>query len=119
MGTAYIVPYSMSKAALLQLTKSLAVEDKALFWRATAGGCGRGGGCCRLLGLAGGRRRPRCDLDCRRRRHRGLTANPTPHFGPYCISPFPKDQSSRPVSTRLIQTSSFRTPPFSWISLAI
>ncbi|WP_297492086.1 SDR family NAD(P)-dependent oxidoreductase [Acidocella sp.] len=26
MGTAYIVPYSMSKAALLQLTKSLAVE---------------------------------------------------------------------------------------------
>jgi NAD(P)-dependent dehydrogenase (short-subunit alcohol dehydrogenase family) len=26
MGTAYIVPYSMSKAALMQLTKSLAVE---------------------------------------------------------------------------------------------
>lgn len=26
MGTSYIVPYSMSKAALLQLTKSLAVE---------------------------------------------------------------------------------------------
>jgi meso-butanediol dehydrogenase/(S,S)-butanediol dehydrogenase/diacetyl reductase len=26
MGTAYLVPYSMSKAALLQLTKSLAVE---------------------------------------------------------------------------------------------
>jgi NAD(P)-dependent dehydrogenase (short-subunit alcohol dehydrogenase family) len=32
MGTAYIVPYSMSKAALLQLTRSLAVEyaDKAI-----------------------------------------------------------------------------------------
>ncbi len=26
MGTAYIVPYSMAKAALLQLTKSLAME---------------------------------------------------------------------------------------------
>lgn len=26
MGTAYLVPYSMSKAALLQLTRSLAVE---------------------------------------------------------------------------------------------
>ena len=26
MGTSYIVPYSMSKAALMQLTKSLAIE---------------------------------------------------------------------------------------------
>jgi hypothetical protein len=33
------------------------------------------------------------------------------HFGPYCISPLPKDQSSPPVSMRLIHTSSFRTPP--------
>jgi hypothetical protein len=41
------------------------------------------------------------------------------HFGPYCISPLPKDQSSRPVSTRLIHTSSFRTPAFAWISSAM
>lgn len=32
------------------------------------------------------------------------------HFGPYCIAPLPKDQSSLASSTRLIQTSSFRTP---------
>src|ERR1700716_1518755 len=31
------------------------------------------------------------------------------HFGAYCISPSPNDQSSRFVSTRLIQISSFRT----------
>jgi meso-butanediol dehydrogenase / (S,S)-butanediol dehydrogenase / diacetyl reductase len=40
MGTAYIVPYSMSKAALLQLTKSLAVEyaDKPIRINAVAPG---------------------------------------------------------------------------------
>jgi NAD(P)-dependent dehydrogenase (short-subunit alcohol dehydrogenase family) len=40
MGTAYIVPYSMSKAALLQLTKSLAVEyaDKPVRINAVAPG---------------------------------------------------------------------------------
>jgi NAD(P)-dependent dehydrogenase (short-subunit alcohol dehydrogenase family) len=40
MGTAYIVPYSMSKAALLQLTRSLAVEfaDKAIRINAVAPG---------------------------------------------------------------------------------
>src|SRR5262249_12288020 len=41
------------------------------------------------------------------------------HFGAYCISPFPKDQSSRDESTRLIQTSSFLTLARSWISSAI
>jgi meso-butanediol dehydrogenase/(S,S)-butanediol dehydrogenase/diacetyl reductase len=40
MGTAYIVPYSMSKAALLQLTKSLAMEyaDKPIRINAVAPG---------------------------------------------------------------------------------
>jgi meso-butanediol dehydrogenase/(S,S)-butanediol dehydrogenase/diacetyl reductase len=40
MGTPYIVPYSMSKAALLQLTKSLAVEyaDKSIRINAVAPG---------------------------------------------------------------------------------
>ena len=40
MGTSYIVPYSMSKAALLQLTKSLAVEyaDKPIRINAVAPG---------------------------------------------------------------------------------
>lgn len=40
MGTSYIVPYSMSKAALLQLTKSLAVEyvDKPIRVNAVAPG---------------------------------------------------------------------------------
>lgn len=40
MGTAYIVPYSMSKAALLQLTRSLAVEyaDKPIRINAVAPG---------------------------------------------------------------------------------
>lgn len=40
MGTAYIVPYSMSKAATLQLTKSLAVEyaDKPIRINAVAPG---------------------------------------------------------------------------------
>ena len=43
MGTAYIVPYSMSKAALLQLTKSLAVEyaDTAIRINAVAPGAMR------------------------------------------------------------------------------
>src|ERR1700730_9313477 len=41
------------------------------------------------------------------------------YFGAYCISPLPKDQSSRAESTRLIQISSFRTFPFSCISSAI
>src|SRR6476619_7576587 len=41
------------------------------------------------------------------------------HFGAYCISPLPKDQSSRPESTRLIQTSSFLTRARSWISSAM
>jgi|GEM_PF-7116455 len=40
------------------------------------------------------------------------------HLGAYCISPAPKDQSSRLTSTRLIQTSSLRMPVFSWIPLA-
>ena len=31
------------------------------------------------------------------------------YFGAYCISPLPNDQSSRFVSSRLIQISSFRT----------
>src|ERR1700730_11748644 len=34
-------------------------------------------------------------------------ANLSFHFGAYCISPLPNDQSSRAVSTRLIQISSF------------
>ncbi len=40
MGTSYIVPYSMSKAALLQLTKSLAIEyaDKPIRINAVAPG---------------------------------------------------------------------------------
>jgi meso-butanediol dehydrogenase/(S,S)-butanediol dehydrogenase/diacetyl reductase len=40
MGTPYLVPYSMSKAALLQLTKSLAVEyaDKSIRINAVAPG---------------------------------------------------------------------------------
>lgn len=40
MGTAYIVPYSMSKAALMQLTKSLAMEyaDKPIRINAVAPG---------------------------------------------------------------------------------
>ena len=40
MGTSYLVPYSMSKAALLQLTKSLAVEyaDKPIRINAVAPG---------------------------------------------------------------------------------
>jgi meso-butanediol dehydrogenase/(S,S)-butanediol dehydrogenase/diacetyl reductase len=40
MGTPYLVPYSMSKAALLQLTKSLAVEyaDKSIRVNAVAPG---------------------------------------------------------------------------------
>jgi meso-butanediol dehydrogenase/(S,S)-butanediol dehydrogenase/diacetyl reductase len=40
MGTPYLVPYSMSKAALLQLTKSLAVEfaDKPIRINAVAPG---------------------------------------------------------------------------------
>lgn len=40
MGTSYIVPYSMSKAALLQMTKSLAVEyvDKPIRINAVAPG---------------------------------------------------------------------------------
>lgn len=33
-------------------------------------------------------------------------------FGAYCISPLPNDQSSRATSTRLIHTSSLRTPAF-------
>jgi hypothetical protein len=41
------------------------------------------------------------------------------YFGAYCISPLPNDQSSRPESTRLIQTSSFLTCARSWISSAI
>jgi hypothetical protein len=48
----------------------------------------------------------------------GLQHHPC-HLGPCCISPLPKDQSSRLVSTRLIHTSSFRTHPFAWISSAI
>jgi hypothetical protein len=41
------------------------------------------------------------------------------YFGAYCISPLPKDQSSRAESTKLIQISSFRTFSFSCISSAI
>jgi hypothetical protein len=44
--------------------------------------------------------------------NRSAQQSALPHFGPYCISPLPNDQSSRPVSTRLIHTSSFRTSPF-------
>jgi hypothetical protein len=43
---------------------------------------------------------------------RSAPRRPTAHFGAYCISPLPNDQSSRDVSTRLIHTSSLRTPPF-------
>lgn len=41
------------------------------------------------------------------------------YFGAYCISPLPKDQSSRAESTKLIQISSFRIFSFSCISSAI
>jgi hypothetical protein len=47
------------------------------------------------------------------------TATEQHYFGAYCISPLPKDQSSRAESTKLIQMSSFRTFSCSCISSAI
>ncbi len=40
-------------------------------------------------------------------------------FCAYCISPLPNDQSSRATSTRLIQTSSLRTPTLAWMPSAM
>ncbi len=41
------------------------------------------------------------------------------YFGAYCISPFPNDQSSRALSTRVIQTSCLRMPILALRSSAI